>query len=207
MQGTSTEQGPAVFISYAHENDGLRAAVRALADWLGERSCNVLTDHPYEHRPPAKGWTGWMNDCIEQADVVLVVCTPRLKDRYAKNAPLETGRGATFEGAIVTQHMYDNAMRNTKFFPIVPDGGGYEDVPTTLRNWWNGHSFPSGCDGIRRMIINELSGAEARSTLAVAEASSKSGWSIETHHQKMTAELLGAEGVVELRRGAVACPW
>jgi hypothetical protein len=51
---------------------------------------------------------------------VLVVCTPKLKGRYEKTAAPDAGRGATYEGAIVTQRIYDDAMRNTKFFPILP---------------------------------------------------------------------------------------
>jgi hypothetical protein len=129
--------------------------VKALADWLGHKGCNVLTDHAYQYRPPDVGWQAWMLGCIEKAETVLVVCTPKLKLRYEKNAPVDTGRGATYEGAIVTQHLYDNAMRNTKFFPILPEDGREDDIPRTLKSWWNGHRFPSGNDGIRRMIFAE----------------------------------------------------
>ena len=109
---------PTVFISYAHESDALRASVKALAVWLSDRGCSVLTDHPYVHRPPERGWQTWMHDCLRKADVVLVVCTPKLKARYEKNEEPGTGFGATYEGAVVTQHIYDAAMRNTKFFPV-----------------------------------------------------------------------------------------
>lgn len=150
---------PTVFISYAHESEALRASVKGLADWLSGCGCILLTDHAYAHRPPPEGWQAWMLGCIQQADTVLVVCTPKLKARYEKTAEPETGRGATFEGAIVTQHIYDNAMRNTKFFPILPDAGGHEsDIPTTLKAWWNGHRFPSGNEGIRRMVFDEPAG-------------------------------------------------
>lgn len=145
-------QPPTVFISYAHENETLRASVKALADWLGHRGCSILTDHRYVHRPPPEGWQAWMLTCIDKADTVLVVCTPKLKGRYEKSAAPDSGRGATYEGAIVTQHIYDDAMRNTKFFPILPDDGSEDDVPTTLKPWWNGHRFPSGNDGILRMV-------------------------------------------------------
>ena len=183
-----------VFISYAHENDGLRASIKDLADWLGERGCQVFTDHQFAHRPPEKGWTAWMQNCIEEADVVLVVCTPKLKERYSKDAPPGIGRGATFEGAIVTQHIYDNAMRNTKFFPIAPDDGEYEDVPTTLRNWWNNHRFPSGHEGIRNMIFDDpngsKNGASSHSgTIAVEPRLSKL-----SQHEELTVKLLGKPG-------------
>lgn len=162
-------QSPVVFISYAHENDVLRASVKSLADWLDARGCQTLTDHAHIHRPPPSGWPVWMQDCIYKADIVLVVCTPKLKGRYEKNAPPDSGLGATFEGAIVTQHLYDAAMRNTKFFPILPDSGSVEDVPTFLRPWLNGHRFPSANDGIRRMIFNGSGGSMADTELGPHE--------------------------------------
>lgn len=65
--------------------------------------------------------------CVDEAVTVLVI-TPKLKRRYEKNAEPETGCSAIYEGAIVTQQMYDNAMLNTKFFPILPDRWSYEDI-------------------------------------------------------------------------------
>ncbi|MGH7730376.1 MAG: toll/interleukin-1 receptor domain-containing protein [Candidatus Eiseniibacteriota bacterium] len=151
---TPSKQSPTVFISYAHESDALRAAVRKLAVWLSAQECSVMTDHPFVDRPPPEGWQAWMLGCIDQADTVLVVCTPRLKSRYEKTAVPDAGRGATYEGAIVTQRIYDDVMRNTKFFPILPDGGNEDDIPTALKSWWNGHRFRQQLgdppDGLRR---------------------------------------------------------
>ncbi len=97
-----SRQPPTVFISYAHESDALRASVAALAGWLRGHGCRVFTDHPYVDRPPPQGWLAWMLGCIEEADTALVVCTPKLKGRYEKTAAPDAGRGATYEGAIVT---------------------------------------------------------------------------------------------------------
>lgn len=150
-----TKPPPIVFISYAHESDALRVAVRMLADWLGQQGCKLLTDHAYSYRPPPEGWQAWMLGCIRQADIVLVVCTPTLRQRYEKTADPDSGRGATYEGAIVTQHIYDDVMRNVKFYPILPDGDSEGDIPMALKSWWNGHRFPGGNEGIRRMIFDE----------------------------------------------------
>ena len=62
-----------MFISYAHESEAFRDQVKDLADWLEERGCELLTDHPHRYRPPAEGWQAWMLGCIERADIVLVV--------------------------------------------------------------------------------------------------------------------------------------
>ncbi len=145
-----------VFVSYAHESPEHRAAVRALAEWLIERGIAAITDHPYEDRPPEIGWQAWMLQNIEDADVVLVVCSPKLKARYEKREAPSVGLGATYEGAIVTQSIYDAAQRNTKFFPIVPDGGDRRGIPLTLRPFDNNHRFPSGNERILRLITDEI---------------------------------------------------
>jgi len=188
-----SKQSPTVFISYAHESDALRAAVRKLAEWLSAQGCSVMTDHPYADRPPPEGWQAWMLGCIEQADTVLVVCTPRLKGRYEKTAAPDAGRGATYEGAIVTQRIYDDVMRNTKFYPILPDGGSEDDIPTALKSWWNGHRFPGGNEGIRRMVFAESAGVgSAGPSPAGGAETGASPWSIGPWHGRLAARLLSA---------------
>lgn len=187
MVSSGIRPQPTVFISYAHESDALCTSVKALADWLSNHGCMVLTDHAYRFRPPDVGWQAWMLDCIDKAETVLVVCTPKLKLRYEKNAPLDSGRGATYEGAIVTQHLYDNAMRNTKFYPILPDDlGREEDIPTTIKAWWNGHRFLSGNEGILRMILGDA--AVLRSDVS-DDAPPPAG---DNHHRRLAVELLKA---------------
>lgn len=183
---SDTQQGPSVFISYAHESDALRASVKALTDWLAWSGCHVLTDHDYVHRAPAQGWQTWMHGCIEQSDIVLVVCTPQLRARYEKTAAPDSGRGATYEGAIVTQHIYDAAMRNTKFQPILPEDGDEGDIPTFLKPWWNGHRFPKGNDRILRMI-RDGSDDEAKDDDQPVNRES-----FACEHQRLAAEKLGA---------------
>jgi hypothetical protein len=181
---------PTVFISYAHESEALRGAVKKLADWLTTRGCAVLTDHDHVDRAPSDGWPIWMQNCIREADTVLVVCTPKLKARYEKQAPPDTGRGATFEGAIVTQHIYDNAMRNTKFFPVLPDGGLEEHIPTTLKSWWNRNHFPSGYEGIHRLIfsVRGMQGADSKQWSTTQSANAAIG----AEQERLAARLLGS---------------
>jgi hypothetical protein len=182
------QQQPRVFISYAHESDELRASVRALGDWLVTKGCVVLTDHPFVDRAPPKGWPIWMLDCIKQASVVLVVCTPKLKARFEKDAPADEGQGATYEGSIVTRAIYGAAMHNEKFFPIVPDGGRPENIPDILQDWRNDHHFPSGNERIRRLIFNETPGATPGDDTEAADAEQRFG----CHHEQLVADRLGA---------------
>ncbi|MCM8623294.1 MAG: TIR domain-containing protein [Candidatus Accumulibacter sp.] len=189
---SDTQQPPVVFISYAHESDALRTSVKALADWLVQNGCRVLTDHAYIVRPPAQGWPVWMRDCIEQSGTVLVVCTPQLRARYEKTAAPDSGRGATYEGAIVTQQIYDAAMRNTKFQPILPDDGDEGNIPTFLKPWWNGHRFPGGNDGILRMIFDgKKDTGSAPPRLEDGAAAATAAWVSGADQERLANKLLG----------------
>ncbi|MFZ0256399.1 MAG: toll/interleukin-1 receptor domain-containing protein, partial [Gammaproteobacteria bacterium] len=183
---------PTIFISYAHESEALRSSVKDLVHWLENRGCRVLSDHAYQYRPPDVGWQAWMHGCIDKAETVLVVCTPRLKLRYEKNEEPDTGRGATFEGAIITQHLYGNAMRNTKFFPVLHDSDGREaDIPTTLMPWWNGHRFPSGNEGILRMIRSDsVLPVEPTEMPDAGPLGNDSPWTVDRPHKDKTIEVL-----------------
>lgn len=135
-----------------------------------------------------------MEDCIRDSDVILVVCTPKLKARWEKTENPDFGHGATFEGALAAQYMYDNAMRNSKVFPIIPDGGRYEHAPDKLRPWWNWHCFPSKNDDIWCLIFN-VSGDDGPSA---TDGKTKDP------HRRRTAELLGAVGARLFREAVVA---
>lgn len=113
-----------VFISYAWEGTS-RAGVKMLADWLRAHDVNVLADDIFGEQPPPNGWRGWMTESIRKADIVLVVCTDRYRKLFEKEQDfaIKGGLGATWEGAIISQHLYNSGLYNTKFFPILPDGG------------------------------------------------------------------------------------
>ncbi len=145
-----------VFISYAHESPAFRENVKALADWLAKNGIMVVSDHQHEIVPPPVGWPTWMQQEIEDAAVVLAVCSPLYKARFEKRAEPDKGKGVTWEGAIITQDLYNSAVRNNKFFPILPDGGKHDDVPKVLRPFHNDHRFPSKNAGILLLIQKVL---------------------------------------------------
>lgn len=202
MAPTANLPKPKVFISYAHESEAFREQVRDLADWLAQHGCELLTDHPYLYRPPPEGWQAWMLGCIESADIVLVVCTPKLKARYEKTAEPDTGLGATYEGSIVTQHIYNAAMRNPKFYPILPEGGDLANIPLILQSHWNGHYFPRNNENIRRMIVDPdpdpdpKAGQGAEVDQEAAPENNRFGVN---HHQARVARLLAAPGAKDFR--------
>lgn len=147
---------PKVFISYAHEGK-LVDRVRELAEWLWVNGVEPITDHLYHHRPPDKGWRTWMQHSIEDADVVLIVCSERYKRLFEKREDPASrgGFGATWESAIITSDLYDSRLSNQRFFPILPDEGEHQHVPTVLKDFHNNHRFPSGNQGILSLIFND----------------------------------------------------
>jgi len=146
---------PRVFLSYAHESPEFRAKVQALRDWLISRDIPVISDCDHPFRPPPKGWQTWMEDAIDEADVVLVVGSPKLVERYRKRSPKGVGLGAQFEGAIITQELYESLEHNVKFFPILPDGGTIDHIPKPLRSYSNSCRFPSSYIKVLQLILDE----------------------------------------------------
>ncbi len=185
-EATDRRAAPTVFISYAHESDALSDRVEDLARWLRDRGARVVTDHAHIDRPPAEGWTIWMQRCIDQADIVLVVCTPKLKQRYEKSGPSDEGAGAVFEGALVIRELYEGAMQNDKFYPVLPDGGERNNIPQVLRNWENGYHFPSGTEKIGRLVF----GGEDESPMKEVGAPVRMGEA----HRDLTLARLGEDG-------------
>lgn len=134
---------PFVFISYAWESDAFRAQVKALCDYLRANGVAVVVDFDHAIKPPDVGWPVWMQQSIEDAAVVLVVCSASYRARFEKRAPTTSGKGVAWEGAVITQDLYNAALRNDKFYPIFPDPFKFDFCPTMLEPWSNGHAFPS----------------------------------------------------------------
>ncbi|MCB1985082.1 MAG: TIR and AAA domain-containing protein [Burkholderiales bacterium] len=122
-----------VFISYSHDSEEHRTFVRGISDRLRHEGLNCHIDL-YVNGSPAEGWPRWMEDQIEQADFVLLVCTPIYLQRY-RGEERESGRGVTFEGVVISQSLYDHYYRNTKFIPVIPVDGSLEHVPLPLKGY------------------------------------------------------------------------
>ncbi len=148
-----------VFISYAWENDAFRAHVKTLRDYLLAQKLTVVSDFDHEILPPELGWQTWMQHSIEDATVVLVVCSPLYKLRYEKRADPSSGKGVAWEGAIITHDLYNAVQRNRKFYPILPEAVSIDHIPTALRPWYNGHQFPSKQATILALVKQRLAQA------------------------------------------------
>lgn len=124
---------PKVFISYSHDSDAHRQFVRDLCSRLRDGGLDCLIDQVVNGSPP-DGWPCWMEEQIEQADFVLLVCTEPYLERFRRKGR-QGGHGVTFEGVVITQALYNEYYRNDKFIPVIPESGSIDHVPSTLKQY------------------------------------------------------------------------
>ena len=143
---------PKVFISYSHDSDEHREFVRTISDRLRNEGLDCRIDLYINGFPP-EGWQRWMKDQIETADFVLVVCTPTYLKRF-RGQERDSGRGATFEGLIISQTLYNLYYRNTKFIPVIPANGDFEQVPLSLQSYTI-YRLPDDYDQVYRVLTGQ----------------------------------------------------
>lgn len=120
-----------VFISYSHDSPEHMNAVLELSDRLRREGINCEIDQ-YVLSPP-EGWPRWTINQIELADFVLVICTENYNQRFRGKAEKGQGRGVKWEGAILTQELYEVEFQNTKFIPLVLSAADMAHIPLVLR--------------------------------------------------------------------------
>ncbi len=125
---------PNVFVSYSHDGEAHARRVLQLAERLRGDGIDVDLDQ-YVNGNPVEGWPRWMMDHLERADRVLVVCTRTYYRRFRGQPESKGGKGANWEGALVTQDLYDARSRSAKFTPVLFERADLEFVPEPLRGY------------------------------------------------------------------------
>jgi hypothetical protein len=123
-------QEPYVFISYSQESDEHVHRVLTLAQWLRHNGVDAYVDK-FEQSPP-EGWQLWCYQQVMKASYVLVVCTETYERRVLREESEGVGRGATWEGAIITNQIYDATHGQSKFIPVVFASDDIAHVPFFL---------------------------------------------------------------------------
>jgi SEFIR domain/ATPase family associated with various cellular activities (AAA) len=127
----SAPLSPIVFTSYSHDSPAHRERVLSLSNRLRDEGVDVVIDR-YEESP-TEGWPRWMANQIERADFVLIVCTEQYELRFAGRGKKGIGRGGKWEGAIITQQLYEQELQNKKFVPVIFSLDDLKYIPTILR--------------------------------------------------------------------------
>lgn len=144
---------PKVFISYSHDLQEHKDRVLHLSDRLRADGIDCNIDQ-YETSPP-EGWPRWMVNKIEEADFVLVVCTETYERRFKGKEEAGKGLGVKWEGAVITQELYEAEAKNTNFIPIVfsPKDDAY--IPIVLRGATHYEVNMEGYEALYRHLTNQ----------------------------------------------------
>ncbi len=128
----ASSSGPRVFISYTHDNPAHRANLLDLAQTMRSEGIDAWIDQ-YEEASPPLSWPVWMRRQIAEARFVLIVATAAYQRRFEGNEEPGVGRGATWEGSIITDELYHQLDERVKFIPIIVDETDAQYIPTPLR--------------------------------------------------------------------------
>src|SRR5271166_1615700 len=115
---------PKTFISYSWDDDAHKEWVKQLATRLRADGVNVTLDR----WPSAPGdqIPEFMERAVRENDFVIVVCTPRFKERSDGR-----GGGVGYEGDIMTAYAFTGGDKR-KFIPVLRRGSWSEAAPTWL---------------------------------------------------------------------------
>jgi hypothetical protein len=122
---------PRVFISYSHDSADHKDRVLALANRLRLDGIDAELDQ-YEISPP-EGWPRWMERGLTESDFVLVICTEMYERRFRGQDEAGRGLGSRWEGAILTQLLYESLHGNVSFIPVLFSRLDDAHVPVILR--------------------------------------------------------------------------
>lgn len=128
----SAKEAPrTVFISYSHDSRQHMNKVLSLAKRLRGEGVPCELDQ-FQESPP-EGWPRWTLDQIEQASFVLVICTETYNSRFRGKEAKGTGKGAKWEGAVITQELYNAEAQNTAFIPVLLNSDDASHIPILLQ--------------------------------------------------------------------------
>ncbi|MGH8579907.1 MAG: SEFIR domain-containing protein [Gammaproteobacteria bacterium] len=123
------------FISYSHDSDEHRERVLGLSERLRADGIATILDRYVEKGSPPEGWARWMMNGLNAATHVLCVCTDTYRRRFLGQEVTSHGKGVDWEGALVTQALYDARSRtnNNKFIPVLFMRSDESHIPEPLR--------------------------------------------------------------------------
>lgn len=127
---------PRIFISYSHDTEAHKERVLRLSERLRKDGIETRLDQ-YVTGTPAEKWPRWMLNQIDWAEFILLVCTETYYRRFRGHEEPGTGKGVDWEGAVITQELYDARSATIKFVPVLFDATDKHFIPEPVR----GHSF------------------------------------------------------------------
>jgi hypothetical protein len=143
-----------VFVSYSHDSHDHMDRVLGLCNRLRADGVDCIIDQ-YE-MSPTQGWPRWTEAQVEEANYVLVACTEVYGRRFKGKERAGDGLGVKWEGAVITQTLYDSEANNDKFIPILFGPQDAVNVPTVLRGVTRYDvTTPEGYTRLYRRLTNQ----------------------------------------------------
>lgn len=126
---------PSVFISYSHDpgDSSFGEKVAGLAASLLEDGIEVFFDQNRGTEEEKVPWPIWMEDKIEVADFVLLVCTELYLKKVRQQVAEDTGHGVLWEANIIYNKLYLAKLNTTKFVPVTFYKGDRTYIPVPLQ--------------------------------------------------------------------------
>lgn len=166
---------PVVFISYSHDSDEHKQRVLSLSERLRDDGIETRLDE-HVNGTPEKGWPLWMLDQLDDADFVLVICTETYYRRFRRKEEPGKGKGVRWEGALITQEIYDDAERGlTKYVPVVFAEAELKFRPEPIRS---ASHYVLTSESNYQLLLDYLhgqAGVEARPVAAAKPRARKTG--------------------------------
>ena len=70
---------------------------------------------------------------LDESDRVLLICTPTYYRRFRGHEEPGKGKGVDWEGAVITQEIYDARSATTRFIPVLFDPADEVSIPEPVR--------------------------------------------------------------------------
>jgi hypothetical protein len=129
----ATTDGPRVFVSYAHDSDEHKKAVKALCDLLKDAGVTVVVDQDEPH-DVRRDWHDWMTTGIYRGDYVIVVASAAYRSVGLSELDDRTHSGVQAEYRFLMSMLRES--RSTwlpRILPVVLPGHAVSEIPAGLQ--------------------------------------------------------------------------
>jgi hypothetical protein len=127
---------PRVFVSYSHDSEDHARLVLALTDALRQYGIDAILDQNV-FPGPEEGWPRWMDNNLDAAKFILMVCTETYRRRVMGQEQPGRGLGVRWEGSLIFNRIYNDEPSGSRFIPILLPGSEPAHIPNPIQ----GHAY------------------------------------------------------------------
>ncbi|HLA42895.1 MAG TPA: toll/interleukin-1 receptor domain-containing protein, partial [Aggregatilineales bacterium] len=125
------EKAPGCFISYAWGSEMVEEWVHRLAHYLREADIEVILDQQWNSKDVGITLAHFVSE-LERADNVLVIGTPRYRQKFDQKLP-DTGSMVAAEIDLINLRLVGSKAENESVLPLILEGDEKISLPTLLQ--------------------------------------------------------------------------